>query len=100
MSKFLKILGGCLVLLGWLGSMAGASQTKALPVDKKEPAKQQVDPSSPIYLQHGASEYSLTLDGEQASKNKIAPLHWNHWSHGNHYSGYHGSHGSHWNGWH
>lgn len=99
MSKFIKILGGALMLLGCFGAFAGSSQAKAIPSDKKEPPKQQVEPSSPIYLQHGASNYTLTIDGNKASEGKMAPLHWNHYSHGNHYSGYHGSHGSHWNGW-
>lgn len=99
MSKFIKILGSTLVFFGWLGScIAGASQAKMLPADSKEPVKQKVDPSSPVYLQHGASDYTLTIDGDETSKGKISPLHWNHWSHGNHYSG-HGSHGSHWSGW-
>jgi hypothetical protein len=100
MSTFLKILGSALMLLGWFGSMAGTSQAKMLPADKKEPVKQKVDPSSPVYLQHGVSEYALTIDGEQASKGSIAPLHWNHYSHGNHCSGGgHWSHGSHYSGW-
>lgn len=100
MSKFMKILGSALMLLGMLGStIAGAAQAKMLPADKKEPVKQKVDPSSPVYLQHGVSDYALTIDGDETSKGKISPLHWNHWSHGNHCSGFHGSHGSHWSGW-
>jgi len=98
MSRFLKIFGSALMLLGWFTSLAGTSQAKAMPAEKKMPVEQKVSPSSPVYLQHGASDYTLTLDGSAASKGKIAPLHWNHWSHGNHYSG-HYSHGSHWNGW-
>jgi hypothetical protein len=99
MSTIWKILGSFLMFFGWLASLAGTAQAKALPPESKEPAKQQVDPSSPIYLQHGASDYTLTLDGSEASRGKLAPLHWNHWSHGNHYSGGHYSHGSHWSGW-
>ncbi|MDQ7825393.1 MAG: hypothetical protein RDV48_21510 [Candidatus Eremiobacteraeota bacterium] len=105
MSKFLKYLGGSLMLLGWLASLVGTSQAKAMPDEKKEPVKQKVDPSSPVYLQHSVSDYTLTVDGEKASNGKISPLHWNHFSHGNHYSGDHwsggghGSHGSHWSGW-
>jgi hypothetical protein len=100
MSKLLKMLASFLMLLGWLGSPAGPAQAKALPADNKEPVKQQVDPASPIYLQHGASDYALTIDGDDAAKGKMTIVHWNHWSHGDHFSHHnHGSHGSHWNGW-
>jgi hypothetical protein len=99
MSKILKLLASSLMLFGWFGTPADTADARALPADAKEPVAEQVNPSSPIYLQHGASDYTLTINGADASKGKMTIVHWNHWS-GDHFShSNHGSHGSHWNGW-
>ncbi len=101
MSKFLKFVAGGMMCLGLLGSMSEPAKADAMkPETKEQPAVEktaEVDPSSPIYLQHNLSDYDLTIDGSDAANGKVTPVHWNHWSHSNHYS--HSNHGSHWNCW-
>jgi hypothetical protein len=96
MSKLLKFMAGGMMCLGLLGSMS--EPVKADPIQsetKDQPAVEQavneVDPASPIYLQHNLCDYSLTLEGKDTSNGNLTPVHWNHWSHSNHCS--------HWNSW-
>ncbi|MCE1248364.1 MAG: hypothetical protein LWY06_17115 [Firmicutes bacterium] len=102
MSKFMKYVAGGMMCLGLLGSMSDPAKADQIKSETKEqPAVEksveQIDQESPVYLQHNLSDYTLTLEGKDASGGKLAPVHWNHWSHSNHYS--HSNHGSHWNSW-